>query len=319
MIVATSSSAASPLALVELPSRPLGPTDVRVRVRSIGVNPVDWKMREGGPLRLAHRFVGPRGPLVVGVDFAGEIAEAGANVTGLPVGARVVGATDFSRKQVGCYADEVAVGADQVALLPDAVSFDQAACLGVPGATAMQALVDFAHVDTKPGAKVLAIGASGGVGLCAVQLARSLGASVVGVCSTRNVALVEGLGATVVDYTKGDALEAARAYGPFELVFHAVGTATYPLATCRSLLTPTGTVALVVVRPFADGPAIAFARGVHSSLGRSTGALLARLVASVAAGELRCFIEAKLPLAEAEEAHARSRRGKVVGKLLLAP
>jgi NADPH:quinone reductase-like Zn-dependent oxidoreductase len=288
-----------------------------VRIRTIGVNPVDWKMRAGGPLRLAHRFVGPSGPLVVGVDFAGEVAEVGAEVTGVPVGARVVGATDFSRKQLGCYADEAVVGADQVALLPDVVTFDQAACLGVPGATAMQALVDFAHLDARPASKVLVLGASGGVGLCAVQLARSLGAGVVGVCSTRNVALVEGLGATALDYTKGDPLEAARAHGPFELVFHAVGTEAYPLSPCRALLTPTGTVALVVVHPFADALAIAFTHGVRASLGRSTGALLGKLAAAVAKGTLRCIVEAKLPLAEAEEAHARSRRGKVVGKLLL--
>jgi NADPH:quinone reductase-like Zn-dependent oxidoreductase len=319
MIVATSPSAAAPLALVEISSRPVGPRDVRVRIRAIGVNPVDWKMRQGGPMRLAHRFVGPGGPLVVGVDFAGEVAEVGASVTDLPIGARVVGATDFSRKQVGCYADEAVVRADQVALLPDAVSFDHAACLGVPGATAMQALVDFAHLDARRGGRVLVLGASGGVGLCAVQLARSMGAGVVGVCSTPNVTLVESLGATAVDYTKGDALEAASAHGPFDLVFHTVGTATYPLTPCRSMLTPKGVVALVAVSPGADGLAIAFTQGVHASLGRSTGALLGKLAAAVAEGSLRCFVEAKLPLAQAEEAHARSRRGKVVGKLLLAP
>jgi NADPH:quinone reductase-like Zn-dependent oxidoreductase len=137
------------------------------------------------------------------------------------------------------------------------------------------------------------------------------------VCSSRNVALVESLGATVLDYTKGDPLEAARAHRPFELVFHAVGTETYPLSPCRELLTPTGSVALVVVHPLADALAIAFTQGVRASLGRSTGALLGRLAESVAKGELKCVIEAKLPLAEAEEAHARSRRGKVVGKLLL--
>jgi NADPH:quinone reductase-like Zn-dependent oxidoreductase len=114
-------------------------------------------------------------------------------------------------------------------------------------------------------------------------------------------------------------LEAARAHGPFELVFHTVGTAVHPLSTCRSLLTPTGVVALVAVRPAADGAAIAFARGVHASLGRSTGVLLGKLATSVAKGKLECIVEAKLPLAEAEEAHARSRRGKVVGKLVLSP
>lgn len=319
MIVATSPSATTPLALVELPSRPVGPNDVRVRVRTIGLNPVDWKMRQGGPLRLAHHFVGPRGPLVVGIDFAGEVIEIGGAVTDLAIGARVVGATDFSRKQRGAFADEVVVGADQCARLPDGVSFDQAACLGVPGATATQALVDFAHLDAKRDGKVLVLGASGGVGLVAVQLARAMGHAVVGVCSTPNVALVERLGATVVDYTKGDALDAARAHGSFDLIFHAVGTATYPLAKCRSILAPNGTIALVVVRPFADALAIACVRGVRASLGRSNRALLERLVAMVADGTLECVIEAKLPLAKAEEALARSQRGKVVGKLLLQP
>src|SRR5450631_4673908 len=100
MRVATSSSATEPLRIVELPSRPLRAGDVRVRVRSIGVNPVDWKMREGGPLRLAHRFLGPSGPLVVGVDFAGEVVECGAPPQDLAVGARVVGGTNFSRRQL---------------------------------------------------------------------------------------------------------------------------------------------------------------------------------------------------------------------------
>src|SRR5450631_1913305 len=140
MRVATSSSATEPLRIVELPSRPLRAGDVRVRVRSIGVNPVDWKMREGGPLRLAHHFVGPSGPLVVGVDFAGEVIEIGGGVTELAVGARVVGGTDFSRKQLGSDATEVVVRPDQCAVLPDAVDFDRAACLPVPGATAWRAL-----------------------------------------------------------------------------------------------------------------------------------------------------------------------------------
>src|SRR5690348_10565555 len=87
--VATSRSASEPLRLVEVAARRLGGRDVRVHVRAIGVNPVDWKMRSGGPLRFAHRFVGPSGPLVVGVDFAGEVVEAGPSADLAP-GARVV-------------------------------------------------------------------------------------------------------------------------------------------------------------------------------------------------------------------------------------
>src|SRR5690349_11606690 len=118
MIAATSPSSREPLRLVELPSRPLRDNEVRVRVRAIGVNPVDWKMREGGPLGTAQRIIGPSGPLVIGIDFAGEVVEAGRAVTDLAPGARVVGGTDFSRGQRGSYADEVVVRPDQCAELP---------------------------------------------------------------------------------------------------------------------------------------------------------------------------------------------------------
>jgi NADPH:quinone reductase len=316
--VATSSSSTEALQLLELPSRSLGPLDVRVRVRAIGVNPVDWKMRKGGPIRMAHRFLGPSGPLVVGVDFAGDVIEAGKQAD-LTMGTRVVGATDFSRKQLGSYADEVVVRADQCAALPDSVGFEEAACIGIPGATAMRAF-DVASLSSIPRgqARVLVLGASGGVGLVTLQLAHAMGAFVAGVCSKRNVALVEGHGATAIDYTKGDALEAARAHGPFDLIVHAVGTATYPLAPCRSLLSRRGVVALVVVRP-ADWPALLFRRSVRSVLGRPSRVTLAPLVAAMARGELETRIEKRLPLAQAEEAHAISRAGKVVGKLLLLP
>lgn len=316
MRAAISPSPSEPLTLVELPSRALRGDEVRVRVRAIGVNPVDWKMRSGGQLRFAYRFVGPSGPLVVGVDFAGEVIEVGPAGGPLAVGARVVGGTDFSRDQRGSYADEVIVRPDQCAVLPDTVDFASAACLPVAAVTPWIALTEHARIGA--GAKVLVLGASGGVGLFALQLARMLGASAVGVCSTRNVSVVEEQGALAIDYTRGDPLEAARAHGPFDLVLHAVGTATYPLAACRSLLAPKGIVDLVVVGP-SDYLAIAFRRDVRTVLGRPTRARLEPLVAALARGDIRARIEARYPLAEAEAAHARSRAGKVVGKLILEP
>ena len=316
MLVVTSPSASAPLALVELPSRPLRGDEVRVRVAAAGVNPVDWKMREGGPLRFAYKLLGPSGPLVVGVDFAGEVIEVGPAGGPLAVGARVVGGTNFSRKQRGSYADEVIVRADQCAELPDEVDFRSAACLPVAAVTPWMALTE--HADIKAGGKVLVLGASGGVGLFALQLTRMLGASAVGVCSTRNVSVVEGHGAIAIDYTRGDPLEAARAHGPYDLVLHAIGTATYPLSACRSLLAPGGLVALVVVRP-ADYLSVAFRRDVRTILGKPTRARLEPLVRALARGDITAEIEASFPLADAERAHQRSRAGKVVGKLLLEP
>jgi NADPH2:quinone reductase len=288
---------------------------VRVRVRAIGVNPVDWKMRSGGPLRFAHLFVGPRGPLVVGVDFAGEVVEAGANAD-LAVGTRVVGGTNFSRNQLGSYADEVVVATDQCCALPDAVGFDQAACLPVAGVTPWIALTE--HAKVRAGGRVLVLGASGGVGLMAIPLTLMLGATPVGVCSTRNVALVESLGARAVDYTQGDALAAAAAHGPYDLILHAVGTATYPLRGCKPLLAKGGIVDLAVVRG-ADVFSILFSPKVRTVLGKPTRERLAPLVEALATGKLAPIIQEKIPLAEAERAHTLSKAGKVVGKLLLVP
>ena len=315
MKVATSRSHTEPLALVELPSRPLRDDELRVKVVAAGVNPVDWKMREGGPLHFAYSVIGPGKPFVPGIDFAGEVIEAGKSA-GLGVGARVVGGTDFSRKQHGSYATEVIVKRDQVAVVPDSVPLEHAACLPVPAVTAWMAMRE--HQKIGPGDKVLVLGAAGGVGLAAMQIAKMLGAQAVGVCSTRNVALVEDEGAIAVDYTKGDALEAARAHGPYQVILQLVGSDVYPLAKCRSMLAPTGTVEMVVSRP-GDYLSIAFLPSVRTLLGAPNQKRLEPLVDAMAKGQLKARIEATFPLADAEKAHEKSRTGKVVGKLLLLP
>lgn len=316
MKIATSRSADSPLAIVTIPSRPLGAGDVRVRVRAIGVNPVDWKMRAGGPLRFAHRFIGPGGPLVVGVDFAGEVVEVGPRAEGLSVGDRVVGGTDFSRKQLGSYADEVVVRPDQCAKLPDSVSFERAACLPVAAVTPWITLTERKRVGA--GSKVLILGAAGGVGLSAISLAKMLGATPVGVCSSRNVELVTKHGAIAVDYSKGDALDEAKKHGPYDVILNVVGTDVYPLKRCLTMLAPKGFVDLAVVLP-RDVFSILFSPRVYSVLGRVTRARLEPLVEALAKGHLDPIIEEKFALDEAEKAHQRSQTGKVVGKLLLIP
>ena len=112
-----------PLALVEIPSQEPRADQLRVAVKAIGVNPVDWKMRENGPLRLAARLLAPPPPVVVGVDFAGVVDAVGSQVVGVRVGDRVVGGTNFSRGQRGSYADTVFARADQVCALPAELPF----------------------------------------------------------------------------------------------------------------------------------------------------------------------------------------------------
>ena len=312
----TSSSDAVALAWADLPERPLRHKEVRVSVRAIGVNPVDWKMRQGDMLGMLQRVIGPRGPLVCGVDFAGEIVEIGADVKDLNVGDRVVGGTDFSRGQRGSYAREVQVRADQVAVLPPNVDYAEAAALPVAGVTALTALVSLGHIDKKPEAKALILGASGGVGHFAVQLAHLYGALSVGVCSTRNTLLIQSLGGTPIDYSQGEVFAAAAQLGPYDVIVDCVGTRSYPAARCKPLLKPGGRHVMVVPgardywRVAVPGPTV-------TVLGRPNRANLAPLVEHLSTGKLKVVIEMRFALAQAEVAHQLSREGKVVGKLVL--
>jgi NADPH:quinone reductase-like Zn-dependent oxidoreductase len=312
------------LVRVELPTPEPERDEVRVAVHAIGVNPVDWKMRSKGPMRVAARAIrtirGPRGPIILGVDFAGVIDAVGSGVTDLAVGQRVVGGTDFSRGQHGSYADTVVVRADQVSVLPDAVSFEIAGSLPVAGVTAWMSLNEFRVIG--PGHRVLILGASGAVGQFAVQLAkRNCHASVVvGVCSGKNVGLVEGLGADVaVDYSKGDALEQAASHGPFDVIVDCAGS--YRAGRCRALLAKPlgrhvmvagdsiGMMSQVVVPPFRS----------RAILGKPTRRRLSAVVDAVAAGELVVNISKQLPLVDVEQAHELSETGRMTGKLVLLP
>jgi NADPH:quinone reductase-like Zn-dependent oxidoreductase len=315
--------AGEPLVRLELEPPPLGARDVRVAVHAVGVNPVDWKMREKGPLRLAARllrpFRGPRGPFIVGVDFAGVIEAVGERVGELAVGTRVVGGTNFARGQHGSYADTVVVKADQVCALPDSVPFDVAGALPVAGVTAWRALFEYRKIE--PGKKALVLGASGGVGQLAVQIAKQVGSAelVAGVCSSRNAEMVKAIGADVVlAYDQGDALEQARAHGPFDVIVDCVGS--YGASTCRSLLGGGGRhvmvagesakmMAQVIVPPFRS----------RAILGRPNGKRLKGIVDAVAAGKVKVQIAERLPLVDAEAAQQKSQSGRLTGKLVLLP
>jgi NADPH:quinone reductase-like Zn-dependent oxidoreductase len=308
-----------PLERIELPTPEPRRGEVRVAVKAIGVNPVDWKMRTYGPLRLAARLVGPPPPVVVGVDFAGVVEAVGPGVSALAPGQRVVGGTDFSRRQRGSYADTVLVREDQLCPVPDAVPFDVAAALPVAGVTAWTCVCELGRIPGAPpeARRALVLGASGGVGQLAVQIAKLHGAFVVGVCSGRNVARVRALGADeVLDYGEGDPLERARALGPFRVVIDCVGG--YAAGRCRALLGPGGRHVMVAAdRPGAMAQALLPPFRSRPVLGRPTGARLSPLVEAVAAGKVQVEIAARLPLAEAEEAHRMSRSGRTTGKIVL--
>jgi NADPH:quinone reductase-like Zn-dependent oxidoreductase len=209
---------------------------ILVRVRAASVNPYDWHLVEGTPKILHMMGVGLRKPKVtrVGVDFAGTIEAVGKNVTQFKAGDEVFGGKS------GAFAEYVCPRADRaVALKPASITFEQAASVNIAGITALQALRDKGKVQA--GQKVLINGASGGVGTFAVQIAKTFGANVTGICSTRNVDLVRSLGADqVIDYTKEDFTKSTERY---DVILDNV--TNHSLSECRRVLTPKGIYVMI--------------------------------------------------------------------------
>ena len=205
---------------------------ILVRVRAASVNPYDWHFIEGTPKIMRAMGVGLRKPkdTRVGVDFAGTVEAVGKNPAA--AGQFKPGDEVFGGKG-GAFADYVCPRAGRaVALKPANITFEQAAAVNIAGITALQALRDKGKVQS--GQKVLINGASGGVGTFAVQIAKSLGADVTGVCSTRNVDLVRSLGADrVIDYTKEDFTKTGQRY---DVILDNVGN--QPLLRFRRALIP---------------------------------------------------------------------------------
>lgn len=305
-----------PLEPMELPTPSVRARELRVAVKFAGVNPVDWKMRAGGPLGLAARVLGPPPPVVVGVDFAGIVEEVGDGVTAIRAGDRVVGGTDFSRRQRGSMADTVVVRDDQVCVLPESVPLDVAAALPIAGVTAWRAVTELGRLPE--GGRALILGASGGVGQFAVQFAKRVrNAFTAGVCSAKNADLVSGLGADqVIDYAAGDPIDQARALAPFDTIVDCVGTYAGPRS--RALLAPRGRLVIVA----GDSASMVLQTVLapirtKAILGRPHAAVLRPVVDAVATGKVTVNIAARFPLAAAEEAHRLSQSGRVVGKIIL--
>jgi len=209
---------------------------ILVKVRAASVNPYDWHFVEGTPKIMRLMGVGLRKPkdTRLGVDFAGTVETVGKNVTQFKPGDDVFGGKGGAFAEYVCRRAEGAV-----ALKPANITFEQAASVNIAGITALQGLRDKGKVQ--PGQKILINGASGGVGTFAVQIAKSFGADVTGVCSTRNVDLVRSLGADrVIDYTKEDFTKSADRY---DVILDNV--ANHSLSECRRVLNPKGKYVLI--------------------------------------------------------------------------
>lgn len=217
------------LKLEEVEKPTPGDNEVLIRVRAACVNPLDWHFMRGEPY-VVRLVAGLRKPKVtgLGVDVAGQVEAAGRNVTQFKPGDEVFGMCRGAFAEYACAAESAVV------IKPGNVSFEQAASAPVAAFTALQALRDKGQI--RAGQKILINGAAGGVGTFAVQIAKSFGADVTGVCSTRNVDMVRSIGADrAIDYTREDFTKSGERY---DLMLDAVGN--HSLSECTRALNPKG-------------------------------------------------------------------------------
>lgn len=305
--------------LQDIPRPTPADTQVVVRVRAASVNPLDWHFLRGEPyvMRVSSGMGAPIEPRI-GVDFAGTIEAVGARVKEFRVGDRVFGVAN------GAFATHVVVReAGVITHIPDSISFEDAAATGVAAFTALQALRDKAHV--KAGQRVLINGASGGVGTYAVQIAKIYGAHVTGVASTRNVALVQSLGADrVIDYTTTNFTADSAKY---DVILDMVGN--QPLRALDGVLAPGGMVVIVggtsrnpLLGPLTRSALAMLAAPILTGtfanfLAESTKPDVVVLRDWLREGKLRAAIDRRYPFAEVPAAVAYQEAGRSRGKVIV--
>jgi len=295
--------------------RPVPKADeVLIRVRASTVCAADWRLRQADPF-FARFFTGlfrPKRSQILGMEVSGVVEAVGGKVTRFAVGDEVFGLTGM---KFGGHAEYVCVPeSGQLAIRPANMSLEECAAVAFGGITALPFL---RAANIRSGRKVLIYGASGSVGVFAVQLARYYGAHVTGVCSTANLEMVRSLGAErVVDYTREDYAEVP---GVYDIVFDTVGKGGFS----RSLraLKPDGTY--VISAPQWAGLAPLWARimgrKILSIAAKRDAGDLGLLKSLIEAGELRTVIERRYRLAEIVEAHRHAQAGHKKGHVLVLP
>jgi NADPH:quinone reductase-like Zn-dependent oxidoreductase len=315
------------LRLADIPRPEPRRRDVLVAVRATAVNPVDWKIREGGQ----GRAVPLKFPAVLGLDVSGVVVEVGDRVTRFAPGDEVFSSPTHKRQ--GTYAEYVAIDEAQVAEKPPRLSHVEAASVPMVGLTAWRCLVEKGRLQA--GDKVLIQAGSGGVGSFAIQLAKHLGAVVATTCSARNIERVESLGADrVVDYTR-EAFE--EVLEPQDVVLESLGgevkerslqvlrrggrllsiNADLPRNTRRH----GHTLGVLVTgwQLLRFGLKSRLRHGVRTSnvVRRPDGAALAKIAALLESGAIRPIVDRTFSLEEIAEAHRYSQSGRARGKIVL--
>lgn len=288
------------LELEEVPRPQPAPDEVLVKVYATGVNPVDWKIRQG---YRQHAL-----PFIPGWDVSGVVEEVGNNVTDLHVGEGVYGRPDTSRN--GSYAEYVTVKAIELGRKPASVDHITAAAIPLAGLTAWQAL--FEHAQLKMGQKVFIHGASGGVGTYALEFAKWKDAYVIGTASSKNLSFLKELGADeAVDYHKK---HFENEFTDIDVVFDTIGGDTQKRSL--QMLKPGG---ILVTTLKVEDEAAFKQKGVRITgmLTKSKKEDLEAIAQLVDDGFVKPVISKVLPLEAAEEAHRLSEQGHVRGKIVL--
>lgn len=294
-----------------------GDGEVLVKIHAAGINPLDVHFMTGSPyLMRLMSGTGKPDDIRLGRDFAGVVEAVGPGVTRFAVGDRVYGGWD------GAFAEYLAMPENRgIAMIPDNTRFEEAASLPIAAVTALQSLRDYGHLES--GEKVLINGASGGVGTYAVQIAKSMGADVHGVCSTRNVELVESLGADhVYDYKKESYTDSGEQY---DLILDMVSNES--LSANRSVMTDDGRLVIVggdkgnwiapLKRPISAAITNKFVdQEITTMLAQIKQDDLEVLADLMASGQLTSSISERYPLADVGKAldisATRRARGKIV-------
>jgi len=284
------------------------PDEVLIKVHASGVNPVDWKIREGLRLTTFPTEL----PLTLGWDVSGVIESIGTEVTDFKKGDKVYSRPNIARN--GTYAEYVAVKASEVAFKPKTIEHVRAASVPLAALTAWQALFD--HGKLEAGQKVLIIGASGGVGSFAVQLAKWKKAKVIGVCSSKNVDFLKSLKADqVIDYTTVHYEDVVK---NVDLVFDAVGGEAKVHGW--KVLKAGGMFVSITGKPESNDP---HAEGKHGAgfIVTPNKEQLTQIAKLIDEGTLRPVVSTVLPLSDARKAqdmlqHSQNVRGKIVLKVV---
>ncbi|MEX2141681.1 MAG: NAD(P)-dependent alcohol dehydrogenase [Pirellulales bacterium] len=301
------------LQLREVPKPQPQTGEILVRIHSAGINPVDWKIRNGLLKPLLPRTF----PHILGSDIAGKVEDLGSEVDNFRPGDEVYAMVPATRG--GGYAEYVAVSAGHAARKPADLSFEEAAAVPLAALTALQALRDKGKLQA--GQSVLINGAAGGVGSFAVQIAKALGVQVTGVCGPDTTQLVLGLGANkVINYRNEDFTRTPERY---DLVFDAVANRSF--AECARIMTPRGryvstlpSASLVwwsAVLPIAK--LVGYRKRARFILVRAGGRDLEFLTSLAEEGKLRPVVDRVYGLEQIQEAHAYSESGHAHGKIVL--